>query len=597
MISCYLNKYMLYNSQVSCKKVRILMQESEILKLANVPEHSLYFMQAVSGGSFFLQDNYLCFSANNWLTIIGYPLKGEYNDNDFLQAKDKAVKAVQAINCYTVAPFLPKVLEKHIEEKDDFYILPLPAEIPRKLKNPIQKAKEKLRVELGTTFTAQHKRLFTEFMSRVPLNEKVRTLFSSTQYLFTQNISELYLLNAWDAENRLVATLLLDFAAHDFTSYILGAHSKSFYSPHAHDLLFEQMIKISEEKNKKYIHLGLGVNEGIKKFKLKWNAQKAQSFVMASWKEDTAQDGLKYHTQTILNTLTDKEQAQEIFDFIGKSKHEMFAQLPKQKNYAMIWEVKKNNKISWIGGSAHFFCYSFENSFKRLFNQVDTVLFEGPLDSDTLKLVSENGRDINEEHQPLFQFFTKEEIEKLTIMVNGKEGFFYKLLNMESKNKLDIEWYLKNTRAWTALFTLWTTYLERNGWRQSVDMEGWHLAHDMGKTVVAMESLEEQLASLNSVPPQRVVKYFQNCDKWPSMIKANVKSYLAGDLMGVMGTSAEFPTRTKTIISMRDERFRQRMRPFMEAGGAAVFVGTAHMLNLQNMLKEDGFEVRKLSYI
>jgi hypothetical protein len=35
------------------------------------------------------------------------------------------------------------------------------------------------------------------------------------------------------------------------------------------------------------------------------------------------------------------------------------------------------------------------------------------------------------------------------------------------------------------------------------------------------------------------------------------------------------------------------MRPFIEAGGCAVFVGSAHMLNLRHMLVEAGFSVRR----
>ncbi len=128
-----------------------------------------------------------------------------------------------------------------------------------------------------------------------------------------------------------------------------------------------------------------------------------------------------------------------------------------------------------------------------------------------------------------------------------------------------------------------------------MDLEAWHLAHDMGKKVVAMESLEEQLASLNSVPPERVVRYFQNCTLWPQMIRKNIKAYLEGDLLRLTGTSAEFPTRTRTIISDRDERFRQRMRPFLEQGRAVVFVGTAHMLNLRHMLREDGFTLTQVT--
>ncbi len=575
------------------------MQNSDILKLAKVPEHSVNFMQSVSGGTYFVQDNYLCFSAEDWLTIIGYPLEGEYSHESFLEAKQKAVIKCNAVDCFVVSPHIPVQMEKYIEEHDVFYTLAVDAKIPSQLINPIAKAKQKLRVELATTFTAEHRRLFTEFMSRVPLKNRVRTLFASTASIFDQNIAELYLLNAWNEEGHLVATLLLDFAPEKFCSYILGAHSKTHYVPHASDLLFSQMIEIAKNKNKEFIHLGLGVNEGITKFKQKWGGKASLPFVMATWQEQENDESIKSHAKTILkavltNKIGNKQGEIDLSSFIGKSKWEIWSNLPEQRPYAMLWEVRKNNKISWIGGSAHFFCYSFEHSFIKLFEQVDTVIFEGPLDNESLKLVEANGRELTSSQQPIFDGLTNDEIKRLTRMVRGPEGKFAKFFNMEAKRKIDVLWFLKNTRPWTALFTLWTGFLERQGWQQSVDLEAWNLAHDMGKTVIAMESLEEQLASLNSVPPDRVIRYFQNCNKWPSMIKKNVKAYLAGDLMRLMGTSAEFPTRTETIISMRDERFRQRMRPFMEQGNCIVFVGTAHMLNLRNMLKDDGFTLRQV---
>ncbi len=570
------------------------MEKTQILQLASVPEHSVQFMEAVSTGSHFVQDNYLCFSADDWLTIIGYPLLGEYSDENYLKAKNNAVQKTKATSCFSVAPSLPKSLHASISEEDVFYTLPIFAPIPKKLINPIEKAKENLRVELGRTFTAEHRRLWTEFMSRVPLNSMVRKLYISTAQLFEQNIEELYLLNAWDNEGHLVAALLLDFAPNNFCAYILGVHSKTYYVPHAHDLLFAKMIEISQEKNKTFIHLGLGVNEGITRFKKKWGAKKALPFVMAAWKEQEGDNSIKYHAKSLIKAVVADSSSAEILNHIGRSKWETWANLPQQRPYKMLWEVTKNGRTSWIGGSAHFFCYSFKTSFTKLFNQASTILFEGPLDAQSLKLVQANGVHLTKEHQPLINKLTPAEIQKLSRMVRGPEDFLTKLLNAEAKNKIDVVWYLENTRPWTALFTLWTGFLERQGWSQSVDMEAWYLAHDMGKTVVAMESLEEQLDSLNAVPPERVVRYFQDCDKWPKMIKKNIKNYLAGDLMGLMGTSAEFPTRTERIISMRDERFRQRMRPFIEAGGAVVFVGTAHMLNLRYMLAEDGFKVRQI---
>ncbi len=568
------------------------MDHKKILELATVPEHSVNFMQAVSGGKAWVINNYLCFSADDWLTMVGYPLKGSYNHENFLLAKAEAIQKTKASACFLVAPDIPPSLNAIIDERDGFYTLPSTASIPSRLKNPIAKAESKLRVEMSNVFTPEHRRLWTEFMSRVALNNKVRSLFASTAQVISKNIENLYLLNAWNNENHLVASLLLDFAPKSFCSYILGAHSKTHYVPHAADLLFAHMIKISKERHKEYIHLGLGVNDGISRFKRKWGGVKTLPFVMASWQEKS-QHSLQEHATTILKAVVGKSQ-DNMASLVGLSKREIWATLPEQRPYAMLWEVQKNGRKSWIGGSAHFFCYSFERSFSELFSHAHTVIFEGPLDNESLKIVEGKGRELNAEQQPLFNRLTHEEIQKLSRMVRGAEGFLPRILNMEAKRKIDVEWYLKNTRPWTALFTMWTGFLERQGWGQSVDLEAWNLAHQMGKTVVAMESLEEQLASLNSVPPERVVRYFQNCEKWPSMIKKNVKAYLAGDLMRLMGTSAEFPTRTKTIISMRDERFRQRMRPFMEQGGCVVFVGTAHMLNLRHMLVEDGFTLNKV---
>ena len=117
---------------------------------------------------------------------------------------------------------------------------------------------------------------------------------------------------------------------------------------------------------------------------------------------------------------------------------------------------------------------------------------------------------------------------------------------------------------------------------------------DMGKTVLGMETMEEQLHSLEVVPVPRVLDFFRHCGQWRSYMKRNIYHYLRGELEPMMGTSTEFPTRTQQVIDFRDQRFRERMRPFIEKGGVAVFVGAAHMLRLRRMLTEDGFTVRQV---
>ena len=109
-----------------------------------------------------------------------------------------------------------------------------------------------------------------------------------------------------------------------------------------------------------------------------------------------------------------------------------------------------------------------------------------------------------------------------------------------------------------------------------------------------METIPEQMIALESAPMPRIVRFLRNCDRWDAYRRRNESAYLRGDLEGMMGTSTEFPSRTEQIIDSRDQRFRERMRPWLERGNVAVFVGSAHMLNLRWMLKEDGFAVRRV---
>jgi uncharacterized protein YbaP (TraB family) len=259
----------------------------------------------------------------------------------------------------------------------------------------------------------------------------------------------------------------------------------------------------------------------------------------------------------------------------------------------MLWEVAKDGRRSWIGGTAHFFCYSFEQSFRELFEKVDTVLFEGPLDRESLDQVSAIGRDPGPESPRVIDALSEEDIRRLERVVCGPRGFWARCLGFEHSDPPDVRHLLSHTRHWMAFFSLWTSFLARQGWSQSVDLEAWHLAQDMGKAVRCMESIAEQIETLEGIPLPRIVKFLRSCREWHRYIKRNERAYLKGDLDRMFGTSIEFPTRTELVIHRRDARFLERMRPFLEQGRCAVFVGSAHMINLRGMLAEAGFSVRR----
>lgn len=575
--------------------------------LARVPEHSLPLMTALSGGAPFCIGPYLFLAAEDWLMAVAYPLEGRYVDSIFEASLEEALRHTGATACWAIGPSLPSRLAPHIVDRDRYHVLPATATPPQRLRGPLTRAAARLRVTEGVTFTPEHRRLWAEFLGHVQRGEAgsmaphVAALYARTPEALAEAGGSLRLLDARDGEGRLAACLLLDYAPENFVSYVLGAHSRAHAIPHASDLLFAVMLERARQAGKRFVHLGLGVNEGILRFKRKWGARPSFPYLMAQWTEtprrragaSAREQGAEHAAGDDGNVIQELALA---FLRAPAEAPKLTDDRPSHRPFAMLWRVEKNGRTSWVGGTAHFFCHSFEPSFRRLFRDVDHVLFEGPLDEGFMADVDRAGRTPLPGATPILDMLDEADIRRLERVVRGPEGFLARALGLESARKVDVRWFLANARPWCAFFSLWTAFLERQGWRESVDMEAWRVAHDMGKNVVGMESLEEQLDSLGSLPPERVVRFFRACGGWKALSRRNMRAYLAGDLEGMMGSSAEFPTRTEYVISRRDQRFRERMRPYLEEGRCAVFVGSAHMVNLRQMLVEDGFSVRQAPF-
>lgn len=551
-----------------------------------VPEHAERFMASLSGGTALREDGFLFLTGPDWIMGIGYAQESSKTPNDSDPARFEAAFTTVAsrftqADCFAIAPCFSESWQKRVVERDLYYTLPASAQVPALLRGPVKKAAAGLRVDETQTFTAEHRRLWGEFLARTPLNARIRKLYASTESLLSTH-QDLRLLNAWDAGGHLVACLVLDYELPDAISYIIGAHSKRHPAPHASDLLFAELLTRARASEKAQILLGLGVNEGITRFKRKWGGLPAQAYQLAVWREE----GNALYMDDLLKAMLAAP--------ADMSKRQIFAQLPRQEPFAMLWRLDKHGRTSWIGGAAHFFCCSFERSLRKLFENIDTVLFEGPLDPDSLDAVSRHGHSPDADAPRVLSFMTEHEVRALSRTVNGPFPRLARSLSPSLPPVVDVPTRLAETRPWFAFFSLWTAYLERHGWANSVDMDAWNLALDMGKAVLGMESLAEQIASLESAPLPRIVRFLQNHRSWRTLKNRNESAYLWGDMYNMMGTSAEFPTRTEAIIDVRDQRFRERMRPYIERGGTAVFVGSAHMLNLRRMLAEDGFTVTRV---
>ncbi len=269
----------------------------------------------------------------------------------------------------------------------------------------------------------------------------------------------------------------------------------------------------------------------------------------------------------------------------------------KEKEFKMIWEVLKDARRSYLVGTAHFFPYSFKKTFRRYLAGSRTVVFEGPLDEENMAKVVRAG-SIAEDSYHLFDELDNQTIAAISDALkpscrDPNSFFIMDLCKMRLENPIyDL---VKGMKPWLAFFTIWSDYLRENGWRYSVDFEGYTVARDLGKEIVFLESIEEQIQVLESLSSERILEFLRNVDQWPQLAEDYVQSYLEGDLEKMKYMRLRFPSRHHSVIDHRDQIFYDRMQEYLEQGDLVAFVGAPHVRGIRKLLLEDGYEVRRKS--
>ena len=260
----------------------------------------------------------------------------------------------------------------------------------------------------------------------------------------------------------------------------------------------------------------------------------------------------------------------------------------------MIWEVQKDGRVSHLVGTAHFFPYSFRNSLRRCLKNARVVMFEGPLDDDNMARVREAGSTPQSSYH-LFDDLDDETIAGITaalIPVCRIRNSNHLLNFCKDSLKETVYDLVKGMQPWLAFFTLWSTYLQGNGWKYSVDMEGFSVAKELGKKIIFLEAIEEQIKVLENISHEKIMYFLKQVDHWETLANDYVKSYLKGDLEKLRLSGIRFPSRHHTVINYRDEIFFERMRSELGQGDVVAFLGAPHLKGMNRLLLADGFQVQ-----
>ena len=257
-------------------------EEAYILDRAYVPEHCIRLMTHVSGGEPFLIDDFFICRKENWIILIGYPLEDNFSADKLENVLSRIKKKFRPEFVSLIAPEMPSSLAAACQESqsDAYFTLQTQKPIIRSpVKRNLRKARQKLRVESCSSMQGHHQDLMQEFIARARLSERVqRLLFKLPK--FVARSEKAFVLNAWDKADKLAAFYVIDLEARQFSNYIMGCHSRKNYVLGASDLLLFELINLSLEYDKPLIHLGLGVNAGVRRFKAKWGGVPLRRYEM-----------------------------------------------------------------------------------------------------------------------------------------------------------------------------------------------------------------------------------------------------------------------------------------------------------------------------
>jgi uncharacterized protein YbaP (TraB family) len=263
----------------------------------------------------------------------------------------------------------------------------------------------------------------------------------------------------------------------------------------------------------------------------------------------------------------------------------------KEKPLRTVWRVEKNGKVSFLVGTAHFSPYRFRKVLTGLVQGAETVLFEGPLDQESMASVARYGSR-GEDTPSVYDSLDPAVIREINRQLADRSGpataagSYLDLIYAKTSGFL--EEHARGVRPWMAFFTTWSAFLN---WKHSMDVEAFHIARKLGKEIGYLETIEDQLQALDGIPFERIVNYFNRFKQWSVHKELFAKVFIEGNPQNYLSITGEFPTRCESIIGRRDPLFFRGIKASFAQGRTTAFVGVGHVPGIRKMFVDEGYRV------
>jgi uncharacterized protein YbaP (TraB family) len=263
----------------------------------------------------------------------------------------------------------------------------------------------------------------------------------------------------------------------------------------------------------------------------------------------------------------------------------------KEKPLRTVWRVEKEGRTGLLVGTAHFSPHRFEKALTKLIQNAEIVLFEGPLDQESMAKVvqyGQQGENSPSIYEALDPSAVKEINKQLAARLNTRTtaGTYLDLIRPTTLDFL--ESYTRGVRPWMAFFTVWSAFLD---WKHSMDVEAFQIAQKLGKRIQYLETIEDQLAALDGIPLERIVNYLNHVDHWKAHKELFLKAFLEGDMERFVSMTGVFPTRCESILTKRDPIFFKGIQASSKEGKTVAFVGVAHIPGIRKLFLDESYQV------
>ncbi|MEM4693553.1 MAG: hypothetical protein QW655_03505 [Nitrososphaerota archaeon] len=238
-----------------------------------VPEQIRDYFESISGLESSIRGSFLYYHNRDTIVLVGYPIIGEFREEEFVEVLEKLRLDVRG-KLVVIAPKLPSIFTFENVKKDSYFRVKLPLVLKsKKLRYMVSRAERDLVIEVGRSLSREHFNLVNIFLSRSGVEEYMKFVCSRLdRYLASSQTA--YVINAYNKSGRLIGFDIVDFASTRYSFYMFNFIDRGEgYVPGVSDILFYKLVQLSQEYGKQYVNMGLGVNEGVRKFKLKWGAE------------------------------------------------------------------------------------------------------------------------------------------------------------------------------------------------------------------------------------------------------------------------------------------------------------------------------------